>query len=252
MPFEKDCTRCHIVKPLTDYSPSKTGRYGRSSRCRACASELMMAKYVPHPRKKPEPIAEKPCRRCATTKPLRGFSPCKAGKAGRNSWCRACLAAYMREKRGALPKRPRRPAMPEEEKRARHKAYRQTKRAKELSRKRLARFYRLRPERVRFFNDRWRASNPSRAAEIHRRRRVRKAGLSEIEFVDIEIVAKRDRYRCHICGKKVARKDRSLDHLHPIVDSVRATHTYRNVALAHRKCNGRRGPGRIPAQLRLH
>lgn len=65
----------------------------------------------------------------------------------------------------------------------------------------------------------------------------------------VEEIAERDGWRCHICGKNVTRKTWSLDHLIPIVAG--GPHTRTNVSLAHKRCNSRRGTGRIPAQLRL-
>jgi 5-methylcytosine-specific restriction endonuclease McrA len=41
----------------------------------------------------------------------------------------------------------------------------------------------------------------------------------------------------------------TLDHLIPL--SKGGNHTSDNLALAHGRCNSRRGAGRIPAQLRL-
>ncbi len=80
------------------------------------------------------------------------------------------------------------------------------------------------------------------------RRRARIRGL-ETEAVDRLVVYERDGGRCHLCNKTVSRHNFHIDHLIPI--SKGGSHTYANVALAHPRCNMRRGNGRLPAQLRL-
>ncbi len=91
------------------------------------------------------------------------------------------------------------------------------------------------------YRDRIRANN--------KKRRALKNGAMVGESVQHIIVAERDGWRCHICGKKVRRKDWSLDHLIPLVHG--GEHSYRNVSLAHNLCNKRRWKGILPAQLRL-
>jgi HNH endonuclease len=61
-------------------------------------------------------------------------------------------------------------------------------------------------------------------------------------------VADRDRWTCHLCGQKVVPGQESIDHLIPV--SASGPNTMTNVALAHRRCNSRRGARGI-VQLRL-
>lgn len=37
---EKPCTRCKLIKPLSEYSEQKTGALGRQSRCKACINAI--------------------------------------------------------------------------------------------------------------------------------------------------------------------------------------------------------------------
>jgi HNH endonuclease len=61
-------------------------------------------------------------------------------------------------------------------------------------------------------------------------------------------VAERDRWVCHLCGKKVKPGQESVDHLVPV--SAGGADRMDNVALAHIRCNSRRGvKGEV--QLRL-
>jgi 5-methylcytosine-specific restriction endonuclease McrA len=79
-----------------------------------------------------------------------------------------------------------------------------------------------------------------RAADARRRARKRD---TQIDPVDIRLVAQRDGWRCAICGGPVTRSTWSLDHIEPL--SHGGPHTYANVALAHATCNSRRGAGRF-------
>lgn len=66
---------------------------------------------------------------------------------------------------------------------------------------------------------------------------------------NLDLLGERDAWRCHICGKHVNRNEASQDHIIPA--SQGGSSDLVNLALAHRKCNSRRGAGRIPAQMRL-
>lgn len=69
-------------------------------------------------------------------------------------------------------------------------------------------------------------------------------------------LGERDNWKCHICSGRVLKragrakqpKGATVDHLIPVADG--GTHTWDNVALAHRSCNTSRGAGGT-AQLRL-
>ena len=87
-----------------------------------------------------------------------------------------------------------------------------------------------------------------------RRHRLRAAPDHHDEITLFEL-GERDGWRCHLCGGKVPNRDHKnrvldpeIDHLVPV--SAGGSHTWDNVALAHRRCNyERREVG--PAQLRL-
>jgi len=86
------------------------------------------------------------------------------------------------------------------------------------------------------------------------RARQRKAP-SGARYTDLEIF-ERDRWRCHLCGRKVNRelsrmhpRGGTIDHLVPISDG--GTDEPSNVATAHRACNLAKGAGAANDQLRL-
>ena len=85
-----------------------------------------------------------------------------------------------------------------------------------------------------------------------RRLAVEKAG----DDIGWRELGERDGWRCHICSGRVLKRSgtahvpngATVDHLVPIADD--GSHTWDNVALAHRSCNTSRGAGGT-AQLRL-
>jgi hypothetical protein len=79
--------------------------------------------------------------------------------------------------------------------------------------------------------------------------KIRRRGLlasAYVEDVSRAVLAKRDRWRCQLCGKKVDRTLRaphpmssSIDHIVPI--SAGGEHSYANTQLAHLGCNITKG-----------
>lgn len=191
------------------------------------------------------------CSQCKASKPLSEFGKRPERSSGVKSRCKACEAQNAKTYRQKNPE-----------------AWGLTKRrsyekhaddVREYSRR-----YRVEhPERISAYNKKYRAENrdfvafamrrwqlahPERLREIDANRRARKLD-AWVEDVDRLVVYERDGGRCHICGESVERKGFHLDHLVPL--SCGGEHSYRNVALAHPKCNMSRGAGRIPAQLLL-
>jgi len=66
--------------------------------------------------------------------------------------------------------------------------------------------------------------------------------------ISLEALGDRDGWRCHLCDRVVVRREASADHLIP--RSEGGGHDPDNLALAHIRCNSKRG-NRRPAQLRL-
>jgi 5-methylcytosine-specific restriction endonuclease McrA len=84
----------------------------------------------------------------------------------------------------------------------------------------------------------YRKRNPGKHAEIENRRRARLLNAF-VEAVDPAAIRTRDRGLCGICGDVVAVADQSLDHVIPLARG--GTHEARNIQLAHRSCNSRKG-----------
>lgn len=93
------------------------------------------------------------------------------------------------------------------------------------------------------------SENCRKHAENYRHEVRRRHTLTQNGKVDYSItlgkLIKRDRGICHICGMKVDQraepnsdKHPSIDHVNPV--ALGGTHTWDNVALAHRDCNNRK------------
>jgi 5-methylcytosine-specific restriction endonuclease McrA len=85
---------------------------------------------------------------------------------------------------------------------------------------------------------RWREAHPDKVGEFRDRRRTQKLQVP-YEPVRRLAVYKRDGGICHICGKDVDPSRFHVDHIVPLSRGGR--HTYANVALAHPRCNYRKG-----------
>lgn len=92
-------------------------------------------------------------------------------------------------------------------------------------------------------------AHPEEAIAHSHKRRALKRGVSHQPYKAEEIF-QRDRGICGLCHKKVAKADRSIDHILPI--SMGGADAPYNVQLAHLRCNsGKCNSARFPAQLRL-
>ena len=95
----------------------------------------------------------------------------------------------------------------------------------------------------------WHAANPAAATARCMLRRARKKNAPVAERIDRAAIIARDLNICHICKTFVPPEDMTLDHLIPL--SRGGNHAAANLAVAHRRCNSRRGTGILPSQLRL-
>ena len=88
-----------------------------------------------------------------------------------------------------------------------------------------------------------------------RKRRARKRNAHN-ETVYLQVIAQRDKYKCHICRRNVKmnldntdKYSPTMDHLIPL--SLGGDHTYANIRLAHRTCNSSKGNRAVNEQLLL-
>lgn len=70
-------------------------------------------------------------------------------------------------------------------------------------------------------------------------------------MVEVKDIYKRDRKICHLCFRRVPRREASRDHIRP--RSLGGPDFAENLKLAHRRCNSRRGNMRVgEARAILH
>lgn len=100
MEQSKECSRCHVTKPLTDFNPRTERARGVRPRCRACEAELHRAWYQENRRKQAAGLVQIPqekwCGRCQQTKASKEFGRSAIFPDGLNPSCRACVNAYGR------------------------------------------------------------------------------------------------------------------------------------------------------------
>lgn len=87
----------------------------------------------------------------------------------------------------------------------------------------------------------WRSENPDKAYAVRARYRARKRD-AWVEDVDRDVVLKRDRWVCGICGEKIPRTAIYPDPLSPSIDhviplAVGGEHSYANTQASHFLCN---------------
>lgn len=94
-------------------------------------------------------------------------------------------------------------------------------------------------------------AHPEWAVAQSTARYAKTRGAPTAERFTLDEVFARDGGRCALCGKRVARKDATADHIVPV--SLGGPHSLANIQLAHRSCNSRKGNRPWPAgeQLRL-
>jgi hypothetical protein len=224
----------------------------------------------------------KRCSKCHRVLPIDSFYRRSNRKDGHNSSCKACDAIYGKGYRAANLEKCRQrvanyTATHPEQKRRHRKKYYATHREDVCQRRKV--YYANHREQIHQSHETYRiahreqankrntiyrianreqllqyarayhAIHPEYARRSYTTRRARLKNALEVEVIDLEVLAERDNWRCHLCHKNVTRRTWSHDHLIPL--SQGGSHTYLNVALAHLLCNIRRGVGRLNVQLRL-
>lgn len=251
------------VHPLVTAEPGTRAYYAQIAAAARAVSRA--ARRVPAPPASPSrpPTAPgtKRCSGCGRVLPLSEFrtkADPRCSRPGTSSDCNTCHKAYnaslRRRDAEAKGKRYRTRediAADQASRAAAHLAAVQARR----SARRAARAARPKKSSAALYRERYHsdpafyAKERARLWENKRRRRAAELGAGRVERIHVRDVAVRDGWRCAICGKKVTRKTWSIDHIVPL--STGGEHTFRNVTLAHKRCNSRRGAGRTPVQAPL-
>lgn len=224
------CPRCGETKALAEYNRDRSSPDGRFPCCRACSKKIDHARYQKNPEKERQ-------RRDAYRKadPERNRLQTRALYQKHREIIREKARAHYRAS--------------DKDRVYGREYYRANKeRMAMLARRNRA----INPERYRGHARKYRETNIDSYRVLDRLQQAKRRGWlrdQTIEKVDVQALIDRDGLDCHICGKPVPRDKVSIDHLIPL--SKGGPHVAWNLSIAHRLCNTRRGPGRIPAQLHL-
>lgn len=104
-------------------------------------------------------------------------------------------------------------------------------------------------EQIKVYYHAYQQSHREQYRSRNQKRRALKVGVEHQPYKAEEIY-KRDRDFCRLCFKRVAKADRSIDHILPI--SLGGADAPYNVQLAHKRCNlSKQNTARFPANLKL-
>lgn len=232
---EKACSNCGTVKRLDEFYGNPNMALGRTSRCKVCIRADVLAYRAARPE---QTTAWK-------QQWARSENGIKYGKAYRHRHRDRRLAAmrawYQAHREEQLARKRERGPLMREARRAYYLARRDHQRAQ------FRRWYEANRERDRANGRRWSKENRDKARAIWMRRRARKLAAFRADVIPT-VIFERDRWRCGICGKRVRRRDASIDHVIPLAKG--GTHEPGNVQCAHLLCNIRKG-ARLPLQPAL-
>ena len=218
------------------------------------------------------------CNTCGISKDTTEFHKNNHSKRGYQNKCKTCKATYQQEHAEEHLAASRKSYVKNIEKeRARSAAKHKKDPSKALARSRKHR--QNNPEHVREvankrrqadpekFNKQareWKAAHPKETAASHKnwvsknrahvyatnnkRRTLTRHGVNG-EIIDLDTLYARDGGICQLCHKKCPRKQATREHIVPL--SKGGEHSWKNVVLAHGRCNSRKGNKAITQQLRL-
>lgn len=109
-PDSRQCTKCAVEKPLSEFSKAPRGKYGVKASCKACDAARHAELHPPQPRKPRDEEAEraryaarwsepKQCTKCSEVKDRSEFHKSRDGKYGPilKPTCKLCDAAQARQ-----------------------------------------------------------------------------------------------------------------------------------------------------------
>ena len=190
-------------------------------------------------------VERKVCTKCGRRRNVKFFVRQRAAADGLNPWCQDCrhenrVARYQRHRQEELADTMARRDPTTHRKYMRRYYATHVAVSKEYAKD----YYRRHKDEPRFVraNRRrvaiWRAENPTRHRANCDVQRARRKQAPVVDKVDRRIVYDRDGGICYLCNKPVAFAKMHMDHVTPL--SKGGEHSYRNVRVAHAKCNLRK------------
>lgn len=211
---------------------------------------------------------QKRCSKCKRWLPLSEYAKNRAESDGLQVICNGCRKSYYDvDKKRAYNReyvannrervndyaRQYREAHPEVKKQAVERGQRHYQNNKERHLEQSRRWHESNPEKVRrsqrdyYYRNketrlenrrRWARQNPDKVAQQNETRRAREAGVA-VEEIDYKRIYIRDHDICYLCGGKVKKSERHLDHVIPL--SRGGAHSEDNIRVTHARCNLKKG-----------
>ena len=208
----KVCKTCGDAKPLSEYSPCRSGLFGVKAHCKQCRAEQQGEYYRAHREQSAEAVRDWQSHNPEKVKEYKRKSAL-ANREKRNTKAKECYAVF-----------------PEHRERLRANS---------------DKWRRANLEQVRDAHRRRRHADPDRYMSYVHRRRARKisnGGSYTAEDVARQIAGQTDKrgdVRCWICGKPMPENDRTIDHFIPLF--LGGTNDPGNIRIAHGCCNSKKG-----------
>lgn len=98
--INKECSCCHKMKPVSEFSANKRAKDGLQCKCKECDSKrrskkrrkILIKNYDNEGN-----LISKECTRCHKMKPVSEFYECERNKDGVRSQCKECVKKYMQD-----------------------------------------------------------------------------------------------------------------------------------------------------------
>ena len=210
---KKQCSKCKKVREASEFGANRTAVDGLQSWCNGCRKEYRDANAEKILASNKRYVAENRDRVNEYQRNYREAHPEKAA------------TAAVRSQKHYRANRDR-----EKERSARWHAENPQK-VKESQRL----YYERNQEARRENSRRWRRENPEQVAKQNEERRAREAGASIDSELDYARIYRRDRGICYLCGQKVKKSERHLDHVVPLRRGGK--HSEDNLRVTHARCN---------------
>lgn len=216
---EKQCSRCKRWRPLDDFVKGQSFSDGLNPWCKDCRKEYHKEYGRDYRAKNSERISER----------LKRYYEENRERVGEKKR----LRRESEEVRQGERERSRRNYLEhKEEYRERTYKWRHENPEKEREHKRV---YRERhKEGIKKYRSCFRREHPEKDLAYGARRRMLIGAKMDNE-IDIKRIYKRDRDICYLCGKKVKKSERHLDHVIPL--SRGGAHSEENLRVTHGRCN---------------
>jgi 5-methylcytosine-specific restriction endonuclease McrA len=223
--MQKSCSKCHIVKPLSEFNTRKNRPNGQSQ-CKACQNIHKRAQY----QKNRERLAIKWSAKYHGRSPEEKAEYRKRANATKREYYYSDVEKHRAECRIADKRRD-----PEKKRKTRQVWVEKNREALRQSKKEYAAQNR---ERIRAHKAAWKKRHPEKVQlgrRLHRRNKKFLRTESGITIVQWNAIVEFYNNACQICYKPAGDEELTIDHIIPT--SKGGLHAWQNLQPAHKSCN---------------